>query len=79
MAAIASILGFRSSRPEISDDEASVASEAHTPVKAEKKTKKEELEEEALKVESDGEEGGEDDDEVGEDECVHPDLRVYSL
>ena len=78
MVGITSILGFRSSRPEISDDEGSVASASEistTPVKPEKsqKSKKEEVaevEEDAMKVESDNEEGDEDDDEVGEDEYV---------
>lgn len=73
MSAVASILGFSSSCPPLeisSDDEGSIASEAHAaPVKPEKKSKKEEVVQD-LKVESDKEEGDEDDEEIGEDEYV---------
>jgi len=73
MALLATILGFRSSRTEISDDEGSVSSGARTPVKpakVQRKSKSREVEEEPLNVESDKEEEEEEDDEedVGEDE-----------
>jgi hypothetical protein len=79
MAGIKSVLGIRSSYTEISDDEASDVSAEYSPAptKPEKKEansdekgKASKVEEaESLMVESE-QDGEEDDDEVGPDECV---------